>query len=293
MTNDATKDAMKKLAQTARQRDHDKFFQWLERGGLSAPDGRTKEGFSESSRLRELYEFCMWCNDHDAVLTDIMPFGLVAADDPDERSYSPEGGITIGHWPYLRECCGPKGDEDCIRLSHNELAEAILTNELQRKGHPYHIANGAVRELERRCDEERANFCSILTLPFDDVTRSLDERAAEIATELRKWPEALHPDGPDEKRGWFWWRNEPFPLGKTEYEVVSLLWAAPEHSLLLDEVVGKVTEWKGRTALSHQYIGRAKTLCSRISAKCSRFEISMRKDPEQMGAHYRLTLSIV
>lgn len=82
-----------------------------------------------------------------------MPFGLVAADGPDERRYEPEGGLSIEEWPYLKECCGLKNDEEFVQIWRDENVGAILTNQLQKKGHSFGAARGAVNELMCECDD--------------------------------------------------------------------------------------------------------------------------------------------
>ena len=129
----------------------------------------------------ELRMLCKWCKDHDAFITEIKPFGFLATDGSTGRRYEPEGGLTIERWPYLKICCGPKGDEDCIQACRDEIAEAILKNEIQKKGHSLGVARGVVDELHRACNEGNwENFWAVMELPLDDVMHLLDELTNEF-----------------------------------------------------------------------------------------------------------------
>jgi hypothetical protein len=254
--SDWWKMAARKLASGAQQREREEFARWLQSVGQPEPDMRTA-----SSRLRDLYEFFEWMRDHNAVIDEVLPSGIVAADGPEVRRWEPDGGLTIEDWPYLRVCCGSE-DDDLTETNRNEIMEAILTNRLQRLGHPFGVASSAVDKFDHQRDEVTNGhplWSVVEEWPFDEIVAHVDELARGIADELREHRRKIKseshcpPDGPDDRISCLWWRGEPYILPPMEFRLVSVLWAASGHSLPVWEVLQKV--WDDRpAAIDESYV---------------------------------------
>ena len=295
------KEVITRSRERLEKREQAKFSQWLQLGRQSEPDRGTKEGFAAWSRLHELYEFCQWVEAHNAIITEAMPSGLVAADAPVERHYEPEGGLTLDEWPYLKACCGPTGDEEIIQICRDEIVEAMLTNQLQKKGHSFGAASSAVERFAcHRGESGRgALWSAIEESPFERLIASLYRDATTISRELdeyrRKQESESRPrtDGPDEGSRTFLRHGKPSrALSPTEFRLVSMLWESPEHSLLLDKILSKL--WQIRvTSIEDNHIHRVRQLCSLIGKKLPFVVIAVTKDTNQFGDHYRVTLNIL
>ncbi len=297
-------DKMKELIARSRERSGEreqaKFSQWLQLGGQPEPDTETKVGFAAWSRLHDLYEFCEWVKVHNATITETMPFGLVAADGPDERHYKPEGGLAIEEWPYLKSCCVSE-DEEFIQISRDEIVEAILTNQLQKMRHSYGAASSAVEKFasHRNGAGQGPLWTAIEELPFENLMGSLDNDATTISKELskynRKQKSESHPylDGLDEGSRTFLWHGKPSrALSGNEYRLMSALWFAPEHSLPLEEVIFQV--WGIRAAaIDNDYPHRVRELGRLVAKKIDNITISVTRDQKQIGVHHRVTLDIL
>lgn len=293
-------EALKELAARSRRREQEKFSQWVQLGGQSKPETKTKEGRAAWSRLHELYEFCKWVQARNASISEPSTVGIVAADGPEERRYEPDGGLTIEQWPYLKACCGEE-DEDFTRICRDDIVEAILTNQLQKKGHSFGAASSAVDKLARQRDESGCGplWAVIEEVPFDGVIRSLDKNATSISEELREYRRKQEskshplPDGPDEWNRTFLYRGKPsHRLSAREYRVVSALWAATGHSLPLEEVL--LVGWSIRAAaIDGDYPHRVREFGRRLAQKIDNITLSVTKDPNQIGVHHRVTLTIL
>jgi hypothetical protein len=181
-----------------------------------------------------------------------MPYELVAADGPDERRWKPVGGLGIEDWPYLKACCCPWDDENFAQILRDEIIGAILISHLQKKGCSFGVATTAVDYLANKADlPGRGPFWEVVDkLPFEDVIAALYKEASRIREELQEFrrrhaeESKRQPDGPKGKK-MFCWRGEPYLLPPREFKLVSVLWAAPDRSLPVSEVLKKV--WGDRT----------------------------------------------
>ena len=299
---DGRKQWLNRLASIANQREQEIFSRWLQMGGQSEPDTDTNEGAAAWSQLHDLYEFCEWIKAHNATITEVLPLGLVAADGPHEsRRYEPEGGLTIEQWPYLKDCCAYCADEDITQICRDEIVEAILENQLQKKGHTFNVADSAVDKLARQCGELKRGplWATIEELPFEELIGSLDKDATAISKELREYRRKQkseshpHPDGPDERSRTLLLHGKPSPsLCKRQFRLVSALWHATEHSLPLEDVASLL--WGTRAAaVNGNHAHRTHVLGGRIAEKIDNITFSVKKDPDQIGIHYRVTLNLL
>lgn len=286
-------DRWRQLLAQSRQCEHADFSQWLKSGGLREP-----EDGEERSRVRELYEFCKWVNARNAVITEVSPTGIVAADEPEYRRYEPEGGLCIEHWPYLKVCCGAAGDEELSQICRNEIVDAILQNQLQKKGCSVFVAASAVDDLVREADESDFGpfWTAVEKMPYEELVEALEEQAKAITNKVadalqeQQKSGVVHIEGPDQNGlRVFWWGGEWYGLSPKEFRLVSILWAAPEHSLLLDEVLPELYGVRA-TPIEDKYVHRVRQLSSTIVAKIHPMAISVNKDPNQMGVHHRVAL---
>jgi len=183
-----------KLAEMARQRDAEKFSQWLQLGGLSRPDTATSEGLAAWYRLNDLYEFCEWVKEHEARLKEVSLSGIVAADGPDERRFEPDGGLAPEHWPYIKAVLIPE-DDDSANIDRCETIDGILKNQVRRRGRSVFAAFSAVEEFTiKAAAVGDSPWIAVEKSTFEKVIEDLDERAAVIDQELREHVnEALRP----------------------------------------------------------------------------------------------------
>jgi hypothetical protein len=172
------------VVRQSRQRDWEKFLRWLQQGGQALP---SQNDFLARSRLRNLYDFCQWVGHHDAYLIEAMPFGLVAADGPDERRWEPVGGLRIEDWPYLKSCCGREGDE-VAESYRDEIMSAILVRKIESNSYSYSVATSAVAKMAHQAEVLGIEpFWKVIeALGFDAVVEALNCEFAEIANRVRE-----------------------------------------------------------------------------------------------------------
>ena len=291
------------------QRKRDRFTAWLGAGWEPLRNDAASEGIVARSRQRELYEFCKWVKDRDAYLAEVLPHCIVAADGPEKRVWEPEGGLCPEHWPYLKPCCGPEdGDSDEVSAillrqieiadtCRNEIIYAVLSNQAQNKGFSYSVATAALnRVVDQVAVAAVGPFWKVVDdLGFGVVIDAMEWEAATISTEFREvlkqkpadphptapQPAAPHPNGPDEDGRTFWWRGKPYRLSRQRFALMSILWAAPDHSLRRWEVIKKL--YPDATAASKRYEQRLRDLAFQVGKAFSNAPISVHLGKDRLG----------
>jgi len=94
-------------------------------------------------------------------------------------------------------------------------------------------------------------------------------------------PVAPHPDGPDEDGRTFWWRGKPYRLSRQRFALMSILWAAPDHSLRRWEVIKKL--YPDATAASKRYEQRLRDLAFQVGKAFGDAPISVHLGKDRLG----------
>ena len=197
-----------------RQQDNEEFLAWLKRGEMKADEAR------------ELYEFCKWVVDHNACIAEVSPHEIVAADEAVERRFSPDGGLRVTHWPYLKALCAAvvfvdttvvaqdrlaATREKLAEVDRDEIVGAILKNELLERGRAIVTATFAVDEKSTKTEAAGVTLWLVVeNHGFQAFIEELDARAEEIGEELKtqqaKWKGVLSQSRYVFRRDGNYWR---------------------------------------------------------------------------------------
>ena len=256
MVDNNVEKQLRALAAPALQRENEKFVAWLKQGEARAEDAR------------ELYEFCMWVADHDAYIAGASPHDVVAADGPDERRFSPDGGLRAGHWPYLKALCAAvayvdetvAAQDKLADVDRDEIVRAILENDLRKRGRAILPAKFAVDEKATKTDAAGVALWFVVEKQgFQQVVDDLDARVEEVSEDLEAqqntWKEAFlaKPQSPYLFRfgGKIWYLRFPGDYGDKVHEY------GETNGLLF---YAKLLERKGKPATADDFyeIDRAK-----------------------------------
>ncbi len=176
-----TKNWATKLASIAQKREANAFSQW---SGLPNPE--TEEELSAWYRLKNLYDFLLWIKEHNAWLREVSTYHIIAVDGPNERRFDPDGGLTPELWPYFQAALVP-ADDDLMHINRCEIVEAILQNEIQRRGHSILACCSAVEEFVNEVNKTGiALWIAVNELTFAGAIEYLDHRAKEIDEKLHE-----------------------------------------------------------------------------------------------------------
>ncbi len=137
----------KSLSARATQQANEEFLAWLKE------DDKAKEN---RGALRELYKFCRWVKDHNAVIIEVSTDEILVGDStpPEEYRFQPDGGLSVQHWPYLCDLVADVTVE--VDIYRDEIMTAILENELHKAGRSGAAAFRAVETSK----VEKAGFAS-------------------------------------------------------------------------------------------------------------------------------------
>jgi hypothetical protein len=225
---------------------------------------------------------------------------VVGDDFAGEWSYKPSDGVLQ---PIdLHQLTPLLGDPTALDM----VARGVLESRLVCDGHnPYHarwaVEEGVPKLGFKWCNDSygTAMIRDLEDYGWSTIARDLAEEIGrqklgfpkswdrtESIAHLRDTTPSL--DGPGED-GDFWWHRVLYYLDPVESRMMSALWESADHSLLLEELVGRV--WESRPAsVDEQLLKRVRSYASRITGALMLPGIAVSVRPDGLTGRWRVVV---